>query len=79
MIAVVVDASKVGVTGWVAVRSTRELVCKGLVKGEIAITFDTNDIMRIREDCRELLPPGATRVKAEIIEIEDSRVFIDLE
>ena len=81
MIAVAVDADRPGVTGWVAVRSTRELVVRGLKKGLLNIHFDCDSpsMWEARCDNRAALPADATRVKVEIVELEDSRVFVDLE
>lgn len=81
MIALVVDATKPGVTGWAAVRSTRELIIKGLDEGQIQVFFDCEEpIWNLFEDCRMPLPLGATRVKVEIVELNgSSRVFVDLE
>jgi hypothetical protein len=82
MIAVVVDAFRPGVTGWAAVRSTVSLKVRGLKKGLIKIFFNIEEERawwHITEDCEMDLPKAATRVKVEVVALEDSRLFVDLE
>ena len=83
MIAIVVDAKKPGVTGWAAVRSTRELVVRGLDDGEILINYSNDNgfdvVDQITANCRVPLPEQATRVKVEIVKVKESRIFVDLE
>ena len=83
MIAVLIDSRKVGLSGWINVRSSQMILIRGMQKGDnvhIHYGQDTGRILsKVVEDC-DIELNGETNVKAEIVKIsETSRIYVDLE
>lgn len=83
MTAILIDARRPGLSGWISVRKARRVRVQGLEGGTLRMMMDNGssvDELQFRRDSEKMIPPDVISIRVKLEHATElTRLHVDLE